>query len=73
MGLDTISISRRLEILTKNRLAEIVEVADGVKVYALPGGNLPALPIPAAADNRFTRTSDGEKRFDLSGKGGDVS
>lgn len=73
MGLDTISISRRLEILTKNRLAEIVEVADGVKVYALPGGNLPVLPIPAAADNRFTRTSDGEKRFDLSGKGGDVS
>ena len=37
MGLDMISISRRLEILTKNRLAEMVEVADGAKVYALPG------------------------------------
>ena len=39
MGLDTISIARRLEILSKNRLAEMVEVVDGARVYALPGGN----------------------------------
>ena len=35
MGLDMISIARRLEILTKNRLAEIVDYAEGTKVYGL--------------------------------------
>jgi len=68
MGLDTISIARRLEILTKNHLAEIVEVADGTKIYALPGGNLPVLSLASNDENRFTRTSDGEKRYDLSGR-----
>jgi hypothetical protein len=35
MGLDMISISRRLEILSKNRLAEVVDYAEGTKVYGL--------------------------------------
>lgn len=37
MGLDMISIVRRLEILSKNHLAEMVDIADGMRVYALPG------------------------------------
>jgi hypothetical protein len=42
-GLDMISIARRLDILSKNRLAEMVDVADGVKVYSLLGlGHLEA-------------------------------
>jgi hypothetical protein len=37
MGLDMISISRRLDMLSKHQLAEMVDVADGMRVYALPG------------------------------------
>jgi hypothetical protein len=37
MGLDMISIARRLEMLSKNQLAEMVDVADGMRVYSLPG------------------------------------
>jgi hypothetical protein len=36
-GLDMISISRRLEMLSKQQLAEMVDVADGTKVYGLIG------------------------------------
>ncbi len=65
MGLDTISIARRLEILSKNKLADKVDSIDGVRVYALPGGGLiePATRIPA--DIKSTLTSEGDKRFDL--------
>ncbi len=67
MGLDTISIARRLEILSKNRLADRVDSVDGVRVYALPGGELP-VPVPSAGtDARFTRTPEGDKRFDVGG------
>ncbi|HET9869796.1 MAG TPA: ATP-binding protein [bacterium] len=45
MGLDTVSIARRLEVLTKNRLAEMVDVADGSRVFALPG----SIPRPEAS------------------------
>jgi Cdc6-like AAA superfamily ATPase len=65
MGLDMISIARRLETLSKNRLAEIVDVADGAKVYALPGsqqGILEAAPRPQV---RVVQTAGGEKIFNL--------
>ncbi len=65
MGLDAISIGRRLEILSKNRLAEMVEVADGARVYALPGEGRTGQTAPAVSEVRVTRASDGEKRFDL--------
>jgi hypothetical protein len=65
MGLDTISIARRLEILSKNKLADKVDSIDGVRVYALPGGGLiePTTRIPA--EIKSTLTSEGDKRFDL--------
>jgi hypothetical protein len=64
MGLDMISIARRLEILTKNRLAEMVEVADGMKVFALPGSHKPAF-VPAGAAGKISKTANGEKQYDL--------
>ena len=67
MGLDMISISRRLEILSKNRLAEMVDIADGIKVYALPGSR-ETLPEPAAGTSmKITRSATGEKIFNLPG------
>jgi Cdc6-like AAA superfamily ATPase len=64
MGLDMISIARRLEILSKNRLAEMVDVADGAKVYALPGsrGTEPKGDLPPGS---ITQTSTGEKIYRL--------
>jgi hypothetical protein len=64
MGLDMISIARRLEILSKNRLAEMVDVADGAKVYALPGsrGADPKEDIPQGS---VTQTATGEKLYRL--------
>ncbi len=62
MGLDMISIARRLEILTKNRLAEMVDVADGMKVFALPGSRE---QVAAAAPMKVTKTAEGEKQYDL--------
>lgn len=47
MDLDMISIARRLEILTRNHLAEVVEVSAGTKVYALPDF-LKTGPVPGA-------------------------
>ena len=36
-------------------------------VYALPGGELP-VPVPSTGtDARFTRTPEGDKRFDVGG------
>jgi type II secretory pathway predicted ATPase ExeA len=64
MGLDMISISRRLEILTKNRLAEMVDVAGGAKVYALPGQRQPTGPAPST-QVQVSRTADGEKIYKL--------
>jgi hypothetical protein len=65
MGLDMISIARRLEILCKNRLAEIVEVVDGVKVYALPGRkSLPESGLRLSLVKTTTSVS-GEKVFNL--------
>lgn len=37
MGLDNVSLSRRFEVLAKARLASVVDVVDGARVYALPG------------------------------------
>ncbi len=65
MGLDMISISRRLEVLSKNRLAEMMEVAGGMKVYALPGSPKTASPPSARPQMRITQTSSGEKMFNL--------
>ena len=69
MGLDMISIARRLEILTKNRLAEMVDVADGMKVFALPGSreiSLPAGEKPSVSGlGKVLKTADGEKQYDL--------
>ncbi len=65
MGLDVISISRRLEILSKNRLAEMVEVADGVKVYALPGTAVPLTIAPDKPQVKITQSAIGEKIYNL--------
>jgi len=66
MGLDMISIARRLEVLSKNRLAEMVEVADGAKVYSLPGsGRPPAANVPSPAVKVATSES-GERTYHLS-------
>jgi len=65
MGLDIISISRRLEILVKNRLAEMVEVADGAKVYALPGTSPATAPAPARPQVKITESALGEKIYNL--------
>jgi energy-coupling factor transporter ATP-binding protein EcfA2 len=66
MGLDMISISRRLEVLTKNRLAEMVDVADGMKVFALPGSRAQAAaPVMPSSPTRILKTADGEKRYEL--------
>ncbi len=65
MGLDMISISRRLEILTKNRLAEMVEVADGAKVYALTGTNEAVAALPASLQVKITQSAIGEKIYNL--------
>lgn len=66
MGLDMISIARRLEILSKNRLAEMVDVADGTKVYALPGSRETALEEVSRPQMRVIQTAGGEKLFNLS-------
>jgi hypothetical protein len=65
MGLDMISISRRLEILCKNRLAEMVEVVDGVKVYALPGRKTVFEPKTRLSLVKTTASASGEKVFNL--------
>ena len=65
MGLDMISISRRLEILTKNRLVEMVEVADGAKVYALPGTNAAVTALPTGPQVKITQSAIGEKIYNL--------
>jgi hypothetical protein len=65
MGLDMISIARRLEILCKNRLAEIVEVVDGVKVYALPGRKSLPESGSRSALVKTTTSASGEKIFNL--------
>lgn len=65
MGLDMISIARRLEILSKNRLAEMVDVADGAKVYALPGSQAIS-EASVRPQMRVIQTAGGEKIFNLS-------
>ncbi|MGH7738614.1 MAG: ATP-binding protein [bacterium] len=66
MGLDMISIARRMEILAKNHLAEMVEVADGMKIFALPGSRSTAIVEGPGPVTRTRLTADGEKRYDLS-------
>ncbi|HTC21656.1 MAG TPA: ATP-binding protein [bacterium] len=65
MGLDMISIVRRLEILSKNRLAETVDVVDGTKVYALPGFKETAPTAATYAQVRMTQSATGERMFNL--------
>jgi hypothetical protein len=65
MGLDMISIARRLEVLCKNRLAEVVEVVDGVKVYALPGRKSSFEPATRLTLVKTTISASGEKIFNL--------
>jgi len=67
MGLDTVSISRRLDALTKNRLVEVVDYAEGSKVYGLPQGKpqaSPSLPTnrksSAGLEITYTLTEDGD-------------
>lgn len=66
MGLDMISIARRLETLSKNRLAEMVGVADGAKVFALPGSQEAVLEGAPRSSMRVIQTAGGEKLFNLS-------
>ncbi len=63
MGLDMISISRRLDVLSKNRLAEMVDVVDGAKVYSLPGFQEKLSPV--APQVKVSVTASGEKVFKL--------
>ncbi len=65
MGLDMISIARRLEILSKNRLAEMVDVADGAKVYALPGTRETITETKSRPPVQITHTTMGEKIYNL--------
>jgi Cdc6-like AAA superfamily ATPase len=65
MGLDMISIARRLEILCKNRLAEMVEVVDGVKVYALPGRKNSSELAARLILVKTTTSASGEKVYNL--------
>ncbi len=65
MGLDMISISRRLEILCKNRLVEMVEVVEGAKVYALPGRKSLSEPAARLSLVKTITSASGEKMFDL--------
>jgi hypothetical protein len=65
MGLDMISIARRLEVLSKNRLAEMVEVSDGMKVYALPGSREAAVSSAPAPAVKISTSAGGEKMYDL--------
>lgn len=65
MGLDMISISRRLEILTKSRLAEVVDVAGGAKVYALPGFRERSGDAAIESPSIVTQSADGEKVYNL--------
>ena len=67
MGLDMISIARRLEILSKNRLAEVVDVAQGTKVYALPGGRGKPAEALEASQVKVTQSPLGEKIYNLLG------
>ncbi len=66
MNMDMISIARRLEVLSKHRLAEMVEVVDGVKVYALPGGKAEGSTAAEPYAVRVSRTTEGEKVYNLS-------
>jgi hypothetical protein len=65
MSMDMISIARRLEVLSKNRLAEMVEVVDGMKVYALPGSRPVEVVSTQSYAIRVTRTAEGEKVYNL--------
>ena len=70
MGLDMISIVRRLEILSKNRLTEMVDVVDGTKVYALPGFKEKAPEASASNQIKMTQSANGERVFNLLGPNG---
>jgi hypothetical protein len=65
MGLDMISIVRRLEILSKNRLTEMVDVVDGTKVYALPGFKEIVPEAISSGLIKMTRSANGERVFNL--------
>lgn len=65
MGLDMISIARRFDVLAKNRLAEMVEVVNGSKVYALPGTKRPEDNKSSLSVVKVTRDPSGEKVFNL--------
>ncbi len=65
MGLDMISIARRFDVLTKNHLAEMVEVVNGSKVYALPGTKAPEESRSSLSVVKVTRDATGEKVFNL--------
>jgi Cdc6-like AAA superfamily ATPase len=67
MGLDMISISRRLEVLSKNRLAEMVDVAEGTRVYALPGSLETPARLAPPPQVKITQTAMGEKIYNLLG------
>lgn len=70
MGLDLVSVQRRLEILAKNRLAEMVEVVKGARVYALPGSGNPSASGDEAKGpgGSVGRSQKGERMFLLDGK-----
>ena len=74
MGLDMISIVRRLEVLSKNRLTEMVEVVNGTKVYALPGFKETAPEAVLSNQIRMTQSAAGERMFNLlDSKGQEIS
>jgi len=61
-----ISLSRRLEILSKNRLAEVVDFADGIKVYSLPGSR-EGVGSVSTPQMKITQSAIGEKIYNLIG------
>ena len=65
MGLDMVSIGRRLEILTKHHLTEMVDVADGSRVYALPGNHRQTLETIPPNQVKVTQDANGDNVFTL--------
>lgn len=63
LGLDAVSINRRLEVLVKNRLAERLDVSGGSFVYGLPGASAHPATRPEASSLGRSVSFKEEKMF----------
>jgi hypothetical protein len=69
MGMDSVSLNRRFETLAKNRLADVVGVVNGSRIYTLPGfGEAETLTPPVAypaPEGSVGLSQKGERMFIL--------